>query len=97
MKDPTRQAWAALLRTELIGIAEVHNGHGALYVDRVGRCYEASLIHDAFAFEGESFNEAIERMLLGRRSRPMIRPDQEAIRWYGDEIRADDPRVYKWQ
>jgi hypothetical protein len=97
MEDATRKAWAGLLGTELIGIAEVHNEHGALYIDRAGRCYHGSLIHDAFSFEGASFNEAIERMLLGRRSRPMLRPDQTAIRWYGDEIRADDPRVYKWQ
>jgi SUKH-3 immunity protein len=97
MEDATRKVWAALLRTELIGIAEVHNEHGALYIDRAGRCYQGSLIHDAFSFEGASFNEAIERLLLGRRSRPMLRPDQTAIRLYGDEIRADDPRVYKWQ
>ncbi len=97
MEDATRKVWAALLRTELIGIAEVHNEHGALYIDRAGRCYQGSGMHDAFSFEGASFNEAIERLLLGRRSRPMLRPDQTAIRWYGDEIRTDDPRVYKWQ
>ena len=57
-------------------------------------CY--SQIHDAFWFGGASFNEAIERMLLGRRSRPMLRPDQNVVQMYGEEIRADDPRVYKW-
>ena len=86
-----------MLRTDLVGIAEVSNGHEALYVDRDGRCYGASLIHDGFGFEGASFNEAIERVLLGRRSRPMLRPDQEVVRWYGEEIRADDPRVYNWE
>jgi hypothetical protein len=95
-EEVTRDLWARLLRAELIGIAEVHNAHGELYVDRTGRCYCASAIHDVFSFEGESFNEAIERVLLGRRSRPMLRPDQEVVRWYGKEIRADDPRVYKW-
>ena len=47
-------------------------------------------------FEGASFIEVIERRLLGRRSRLMLRPDQEVVRWYGQEIRADDPRVYRW-
>jgi len=26
----------------------------------------------------------------------MIHPDQKAIRWYGDEIRADDPRYERF-
>ena len=95
--NSTRDLWTRLLRTELIGIAEVHNAHGELYIDREGRCYGASQIHDAFWFEGSSFNEAIERMLLGRRSRPMLRPDQSVVRMYGETIRADDPRVYKWE
>lgn len=95
-KDARLELWAPLLRTDLIGIAEMSNEHEALYVDRNGRCYGASLIHDGFGFEGTSFNEAIERRLLGRRSRPMLRPDQQVVRWYGEEIRAQDPRIYHW-
>jgi SUKH-3 immunity protein of toxin-antitoxin system len=92
-----RESWTRLLRTELIGIADIHNAHGELYIDREGRCYGASQIHDAFWFEGASFNEAIERMLSGLRSRPMLRPDQKVIRMYGESMRADDPRTHKWQ
>lgn len=49
MEDATRKVWAALLRTELIGIADVHSEHGALYIDRAGQCYQGSGIHDAFS------------------------------------------------
>jgi hypothetical protein len=66
LEDAPRGLWAPLLRTELVGIGEVHNAHGALYVDRTGQCYCASRIHDGFSFEGASFNEAIERVLRGR-------------------------------
>lgn len=95
--NPTRDLWTRLLRTELVGIAEMHNAHEELYIDREGRCYGASQIHDAFYFEGSSFNEAIERLLLGLRSRPMLRPDQEVVQMYGETIRAADPRIYKWE
>jgi hypothetical protein len=94
--DETGQIWAGLLHTELVGIAEVHHAHGLLYVDSEGKCYGASQIHDAFYYEGASFGEAIERLLLGRRSRPMLRPDQHVVQLYGEEFRADDPGVYKW-
>lgn len=95
-KDARLDLWTRLLHTELVGIAEMSNEHEALYVDGNGHCYGACLISDGFGFEGASFIEAIERRLLGRRSRPMLRPDQEVVRWYGQEIRADDPRVYRW-
>ena len=95
-KDARLDSWARLLRTDLVGVAEMSNEHEALYVDRNGRCYGASLISDGFGFEGVSFSEAIERRLLGRRSRPMLRPDQNVVRWYGEEICGQDPRIYHW-
>jgi hypothetical protein len=88
--------WGKLLSTELVGIAEVHHNHAALYVDRSGRCFCHSIVDDGFYFEGSSFGEAIERVLLGRRSRPMLRPDQRTVWHYGEEISADDLRVYKY-
>jgi hypothetical protein len=96
LTDETRDVWVGLLDTELVGIAQVCHGHGLLYVDSEGRCYGASQIHDAFYFEGTSFGEATERLLLGRRSRPMLRPDQHVLQLYGEEFRADDPSVYRW-
>lgn len=88
--------WVKLLSTELVGIAEVHNGYADLYVDSSGRCFCLSIVDDGFYFEGSSFDEAIERLLLGRRSRPMLRPEQRTVWHYGEEIGADDPRVYKY-
>jgi len=88
--------WGKLLATELVGIAEVQNRHAELYVDRSGRCFCYSNVDDGFRFEGSSFGEAIERMLLGRCSRPMLRPEQRTVWHYGEEISADDPRVYKY-
>ena len=89
--------WGELLATELVGIAEVTNRHAELYVDRSGRCFCYSNVDDGFRFEGSSFGEAIERLLLGRCSRPMLRPEQRTVWHYGEEISADDPRVYKYR
>jgi len=50
--------WSELLGSKLIGVAEVHRGHGLLLIDEAERCFGASLIHDAFYFEGHSFGEA---------------------------------------
>ena len=88
--------WGKLLATELVGIAEVHNRHEELYVDRSGRCFSYSNVDDGFRFEGSSFSAAIERLLLGRCSRPMLRPEQRTVWHYGEEISADDLRVYKY-
>jgi hypothetical protein len=69
-------AWANLLRTHLIGIAEVCHSHGELFMDEHGRCFHRSCVHDAFWLEG-SFAEAVERLLLGRQGgHPMLRPGQ---------------------
>lgn len=70
------EVWAGLLGTWLIGVAEIHHGHGELYVAADGRCFGRSCMHDAFYFEGASFAEAVERAMFGRRSRPLLRPDQ---------------------
>ena len=89
--------WANLLQTQLIGVAEIENGHAELYVDASGRWFFASCIRDAFAFEGVSFAEAMERELLGRRCMPMLRPDQSRVVMWGEEFTSDDPRVYRYR
>ena len=94
--DPDISAWNRLLSTTLIGIAEIHHAHGELYIDTAGRFFSLSLIHDAFSFEGSTFDEAVERLLLGRRTRPMLRPDQESVTLYGEEFRAEHPSVYRY-
>lgn len=90
-------SWADLLGERLVGIADIHNVHGELCVDRSGRYYLASYMHDAFSFAGASFAESMERLLLGRRTQPMVRPDQANVVWYGEVCTADDPRVYKYR
>jgi len=95
--EPATGVWGVLLGTRLIGVAEMHRGHGELYVAGDGRCFGRSLVHDAFYFEGASFPEAMERSLLGRRSRPMLRPDQSSVTLYGIQYTADSPEIYRYR
>jgi SUKH-3 immunity protein of toxin-antitoxin system len=95
--DSSIARWADLLRDRLIGIADVANGHAELYVDSSGRYFVASVEHDAFSFAGASFAETTERLLRGRRSQPMLRPDQADVVLYGEVFTADDTRVYKYR
>jgi hypothetical protein len=94
--EPDVRIWSELLRSQLIGIAEVHRGHGELYVDESGRYFGRSCVHEAFYFEGSSFGEAVEGVLLGRRARPMLRPDQESVTLYGEDFTASHPSVYPY-
>jgi hypothetical protein len=94
--DGILDIWGGLLKTRLIGVAEYYHRHGELYVDDYGRWFAASLMDDTFCFEGDSFSEAMERLLLGRRCRPMLRPDQSQVSSYGEVFSSDDPRVYKY-
>jgi hypothetical protein len=89
--------WGELLGTLLVGVAIVHHSHGELYVDTFGRYFGLSCIHDAFYFEGATFPEAMERLLLGRRSLPMLRPDQQSITLYGICYTVDSPEVYRYR
>jgi len=89
--------WNQLLGVTLIGVAECHNRHGQLYVDESGRCFGTSMVHDAFYFEGHTFGEATERILLGRRARPLLEPDHDSVTLYGDHYRRGDPRLYRWE
>jgi hypothetical protein len=95
--ESVTEVWGGLLGTRLVGVAEVHRGHGELYVAADGRCFGHSLMHDAFSFEGASFAEAMERSLLGRRSRPMLRPDQPSVTLYGVQYTAGSPEVYRYK
>jgi hypothetical protein len=91
------QVWADLLGTRLVGVADLHHGHGELYAAADGRFFGRSCVHDAFWLEGGSFSEAVERSLLGRRSRPVLRPDQSSVTLYGVQFTADSPEVYRYR
>lgn len=87
--------WDALLGTRLIGVALVHQGHGQMYVADDGRCFGSSFVHEAFWFAGQTFGDAVERCLLGRRSQPMLAPNQASVRLYGIEYTRDSLELYR--
>jgi hypothetical protein len=89
--------WSRLLGSELVGIADLAGGHGALLVDREERVYGLSLVHDAAWFAGESFAIAIERIVRGEHGRPMLRPDQREVMLYGVTYRRGDAALHPWR
>jgi SUKH-3 immunity protein of toxin-antitoxin system len=97
--EPDRSVlrWADLLQSQLVGVAEIADGHAELYMDAFGRWFLASCIQGAFAFEGSSFAEAMEHQLLGQRSQPMLRPDQSSVVMWGEVFTPGDPRVYRYR
>lgn len=96
---PTKRAsdWSRLLETELVGIADLADGHSSLYLADDGRVFGMSDIHDACYFEGETFAFAIERVLLGERAQPMLHPAQREVTLYGVVYRRGDPALYPWR
>jgi hypothetical protein len=94
--DEEIAGWQQRLGSTLISVADVHHGHGELFVDSAGRCFGRSYVHDAFTFEGDSIAQAIENILLGIRARPLFRPDQTSVTLYGIDYAADDASVYRY-
>ena len=86
--------WERILGTRLVGIAETHHHHGLLYLSDDERFFTLSKMHDAMGFAGTGFAHAIDNLLFSR-SRPMIRPDQTMVRWYGIEYRHGDAGLYE--
>lgn len=99
MYHSSLKTWSKLLRSQLVGIADVDNKHAELFLAADGRCFGLSSVHDAFWFEGISFEEVVEGILLGRPdlSRPMLRPDQESVIWCGKRFTADSPELYRYE
>lgn len=94
--DTVVRQWSELLGSELVGFAEFHHRHGALYVSADGRVFEQSLMHDAFAWQANDFQTAIDGLLFGVRSKPMLRPDQDSVRWYGIRHERGSPELYDY-
>ncbi len=95
-RDDEVSAWQQLLNTTLVSVGDVHHGHGELFIDTTSRCFGRSYIHEAFYFEGSSFETAIENILLGVRSRPVLRPDQRSVSLYGVDFTAESPETYHY-
>jgi hypothetical protein len=83
--------WETLLGTRLIGIGEVDHGHEQLFLASDGRCFGESVVHDAFYYHAESLSLF---QLFRRRSRPMLRPDQQSVDLYGITFTRDSPELY---
>ena len=60
-------AWQQRLGSTLVSIAEIHHGHGALLMDEQGRCYLLSIVHDALWLQGQTFVQAVETLVFGRK------------------------------
>ena len=85
--------WEAVLETKMVGIAEVDNGHGELYMTQGGQVISCSLVHPACSLVGRTFAEAMEAIGRGERSRPMLLPEQPAVTLYGVVFRQGEPDV----
>ena len=86
--------WERLLETVLIGIADVHHGHGELYVASDGMCYCLSCVHDAFSFLGKTFCDAEHGLVTGMRAKPMVHPSQDSVTLWGEVFDRRSPHVY---
>jgi SUKH-3 immunity protein len=94
--DRIENMWGTLLGFELICVAAVNGQEGAVYIDSIGRTFGATH-EESFYFWGATFGEGIERLLLGRRARPMFLPDTHRAMVYGEWIDADHPSVYRYR
>ncbi len=86
-------AWEAALQATAIGIGELHNAHGELYMTNRGQLFGISVIHPACFFEGRTFDEAITAIVQEKRSRPMLLPGQDRVELYGEEFLQGDAEV----
>lgn len=92
--DEEAEIWGRLMGSHLIEIAAEHNNHSTLYIDEQGRCF--SSWDDGFGFDGGSFAEAMHRLLLGYRTRPMLPPEADEVMAYGMTYRRGDPQIFDW-
>lgn len=94
--DPDIADWEILAGTKLVGVAKVHHSHGEMYLADDGRYFHFSDVDGEMCYLAASFGEAMAYLLLGRRVRPMLRPGQQSITIYGEEISREDPHIYHY-
>ncbi|OYP36578.1 SUKH-3 domain-containing protein [Rhodopirellula sp. MGV] len=87
--------WERLLKTRLVGVAGTHHRHGLLYVSDDERFFNLSGMHDAMGFAGRGVRNAIDNLLFDE-SKPMIRPEQTSVAWYGIDYFHGDPALYDY-
>ncbi|PCE33992.1 argininosuccinate synthase [Burkholderia ubonensis subsp. mesacidophila] len=92
-KDEQILVWEQALRTTMIGVGEDDRGYHEFYADAHGRIFSTNCVVDGVYLCGYSFDEAVERLLLGRRATPLLLDGQASIPYYGEQLTRDDPRV----
>ena len=92
--DDALLSWEQRLHTRLIAVADVHHAHGQLLMAGDGRCFSWSFV--GMSFEGENLQQALEHLLLGIRSRPMLEPGQSSTQLYGTLYKAGAPEIYRY-
>ena len=85
--------WTQAYGMRLVGVAEIHNGHGEAYMTEQEHLIAFSLIHDACWFLGANLEAAMDALWREERARPMLLPGQESVDLYGETIMGKDPRV----
>jgi hypothetical protein len=81
----------------LIQVAEIGQGDALLLIDEAGRCVVFMIGYGGtLAFAGHDFSEAIDRLLLGRRLRPMLWPGEDAVYLYGEKFTRGQPDIFAY-
>jgi hypothetical protein len=87
--------WESLLGVRLIGIGDFGNEYQLLFLASDGRCFSEDIVdNDVFYYEAESLVQFQLMTILGKKSRPMLRPDQESVMAYGITMTRESPQVY---
>ena len=81
--------WQGLLGTEFVSIGHYQRRYCQLLVDGKGRCFSSNIVSAGFDFEGHTFAEAIERILLGQL--PFDRSSRAARLDMGSAARRNRP------
>ena len=90
--DEALMAWEQRLNCRLIPIADIHHAHAELLLASDGRCFCWGF--GDLSFEADTLQQALEHLLLGIRSRPLLAPGQTVAELYGIRFQAGDPRIY---
>ena len=84
---------ASALKTQMIGIGWHHYRHGQFFMTASGHVIGRDLEDDAFWLQGRTIEEAIADASSGKRSRPMLLPNQSEVMLYGEVFRHGNPAV----
>jgi len=93
--EPEISDWQGLLKTEFVCLGDSADEHGEFWLDGKGRLFYNCLVAPIITYQGASFTEGMERLLRGRKCRPMLLPWQRQLTIWGECLTADDPRVLK--